>query len=71
MTPRFIVYVQNFLPGLSPIRCLEQSPLFIRTPKPPEGTYKYNVIVFGMDRDAPGLECLVEPHILPGLTTIS
>ena len=63
--------VMNLLPILAAVGCLEQTALFVWTPKPTERTDINNVGIFRVNSDPTDLKGLFQPHVLPGFATIS
>jgi hypothetical protein len=60
-----IIDRQDLRPGGTGIGCLEQPPLGIVSPQPPQGSYIGDIGIGRVQRYSTDLEGLGEPHILP------
>ena len=68
----FVIDVENFLPGLTAIDCLEQSSFRVLVPhKSAQRTDPNDVRILRMNGECPGLKRLLQPHVLPGLAAVS
>jgi hypothetical protein len=69
--PDLVRDVEDFFPGLSPVRCLEQPALFIKTVEMSQRSRVHHIRILGIDHDPGDVVGVVKPHILPGLATIN
>ena len=65
-----VVDVEDLVPRLAAVDCLEETPLLVRPPESAKGAHVNDVGVFGVDRDAADLKGFGQSHVGPRLSAV-